>query len=340
MVYYRNRFCLVGDYLVSKFPNNIFGIVREDLMAVEKELYSIIQSPVDLVNDISVHLVQAGGKRLRPALYLLCARGGTPKKQSELLSMAVAIELIHMATLVHDDVIDNAATRRGRPTANARWGNHSSVLTGDYLFAKAFSSVTLGADKNMLRILTDVICTMCEGEIVQLKESYNSEQDEADYRLRVAQKTADFIAASCELGAISGGLDENDVIQVREYGYAIGMAFQITDDILDITASAEQLGKPVGNDLRQGIVTLPVIYALKTSPHCDELRSIITKQNMSDNDVKRGLEIVHQTDAIEYSYGQVNKYLQHARNILPVTLNSPVRESLLAVADFVGLRKY
>lgn len=323
---------------MSKFPNNIFGIVSEDLLAVEKELYSIIQSPVDLVNDIGVHLVQAGGKRIRPALYLMCARGGVPN-QAQLLPMAVAIELIHMATLVHDDIIDNAATRRGRPTANARWGNHSSVLTGDYLFAKAFSAIIL-AQKDMLKILTDVICNICEGEIVQLKEAFNANQNEADYRLRVAQKTADFIAASCELGAISGGLDEKSVIQVREYGYALGMAFQITDDILDITASAEQLGKPVGNDLRQGIVTLPAIYALKNSPHCDELRNIIINQNMSDDEVKRGLEIIHQTDAIEYSYGQVYAYLQHARNILPVTLNSSVRESLLAVADFVGLRKY
>lgn len=324
---------------MSKFPNNIFGIVQDDLAAVEKELYSIIQSPVDLVNDISVHLVQAGGKRLRPALYLLCARGATPN-QSELLPLAVAIELIHMATLVHDDVIDNAATRRGRPTANARWGNHSSVLTGDYLFAKAFSTVTAAADKNMLKILTDVISTMCEGEIVQLQEAFNPEQNEADYRLRVAQKTAEFIAASCELGALSGRMEHSEVAQLREYGYSIGMAFQITDDILDFTASAEQIGKPVGNDLRQGIVTLPVIYALKNSPDRAELRRIIVNQAMADDDVKRGLAIVQATDAIEYSYAQVHKYLQHARNSLPATLNGPVRQALLSVADFVGLRKY
>lgn len=254
--------------------------------------------------------------------------------------MAVAIELIHMATLVHDDVIDSAATRRGRPTANSRWGNHSSVLTGDYLWAKAFSTIASSADKSMLKILTDVISSMCEGEIVQLREAFNPEQDEADYRQRVAQKTADFIAASCELGALSGGLDEADVVQAREYGFALGMAFQITDDILDITASAEQLGKPVGNDLRQGIVTLPTIYALKTSFHRDELRNIIEKQNMSDEDVRRGLEIVHETDAVEYSYQQVSRYLQHARNSLPLTFRAPVREALLAVADFVGLRKY
>ncbi|WP_093796814.1 polyprenyl synthetase family protein [Sporomusa acidovorans] len=317
----------------------MFGIVQDDIDAVEKELYSVIQSPVDLVNDIGVHLIQAGGKRLRPALYLLCARGGNPSL-SELLPMAVAIELIHMATLVHDDVIDSAATRRGRPTANSRWGNHSSVLTGDYLWAKAFSTIASSADKSMLKILTDVISSMCEGEIVQLREAFNPEQDEADYRQRVAQKTADFIAASCELGALSGGLDEADVVQAREYGFALGMAFQITDDILDITASAEQLGKPVGNDLRQGIVTLPTIYALKTSFHRDELRNIIEKQNMSDEDVRRGLEIVHETDAVEYSYQQVSRYLQHARNSLPLTFRAPVREALLAVADFVGLRKY
>jgi len=325
---------------VSKFPNNIFGIVQDELVAIEKKLYSTIQSPVDLVNDIGRHLIQAGGKRLRPALYLLCARGGSSSNQAELLAMGVAIELIHMATLVHDDIIDNAATRRGRTTANARWGNHSSVLTGDYLFAKAFSTIAIAADKKMLKILVDVICTICEGEIVQLKEAFNADQDEADYRLRVAQKTADFVAASCELGALSAQMTESDIFQIREYGYAIGMAFQITDDILDFTASAEQIGKPVGNDLRQGIVTLPIIYALKNSPDRDELRSIVVKQSMTDNDVRRGLEIVNNTDAVEYSYGQVYQYLQHARAILPSTMNSDVRDSLLAVADFIGLRKY
>jgi len=325
---------------VNKFPNNIFGIVQDDLVAVEKALYSTIQSPVDLVNDIGGHLVQAGGKRLRPALYLLCARGGKPPDQEELLPMAVALELIHMATLVHDDVIDNASIRRGRPTANARWGNHSSVLTGDYLWAKAFSVIASGAKRNMLKILTDIIASMCEGEIVQLREAFNPDQDEADYRLRVAQKTANFIAASCELGALSGGLNDSDVVQVREYGYAIGMAFQITDDILDVTASAEQLGKPVGNDLRQGIVTLPTIYALKTSPFRDELRRIVIKQDMSDEDVRRGLTILRETDAIEYSYRQVDSYLQHGRNSLPTTLNATVRDALLSVADFVGMRNF
>ncbi len=339
MVYYRNRFCLVGDRIVSKFPNNIFDIVQADLVAVEKALYSTIQSPVDLVNDIGGHLVQAGGKRLRPALYLLCARGGNPDP-NELLPMAVALELIHMATLVHDDVIDNASIRRGRPTANSRWGNHSSVLTGDYLWARAFSSIASVAKPNMLKILTDIISSMCEGEIVQLQQAFNPNQDEADYRLRVAQKTADFIAASCELGALSGGLDERDVGQVREFGYAIGMAFQITDDILDITSSAEQLGKPVGNDLRQGIITLPTIYALKASAHRDELRNIVVNQNMTDDDVRRGLEILHDTDAVEYSYRQVDSYLQHGRNSLPTTLNEPVRQALLAVADFVGMREF
>lgn len=324
---------------MNKFPNDIFGIVRDDLATVEKALYSTIQSPVNLVNDIGGHLVQAGGKRLRPALYLLCARGGSPSPD-EMIPMAVALELIHMATLVHDDVIDNASTRRGYPTANSRWGNHSSVLTGDYLWARAFSAIATVANRNMLKILTDVIASMCEGEIVQLQEAFNPNQDEADYRLRVAQKTADFIAASCEIGALSGGLDDRDVTQVREYGYALGMAFQITDDILDITASAEQLGKPVGNDLRQGIITLPTIYALKTSVHRDELRNIVVKQNMSDDDVRRGLEILHDTDAVEYSYKQVDTYLKHARNSLPPALNEPVREALASVADFVGLRNF
>jgi heptaprenyl diphosphate synthase len=264
MVYYRNRFCLVGDKLVNKFPNDIFGIVRDDLATVEKALYSTIQSPVNLVNDIGGHLVQAGGKRLRPALYLLCAKGGDPS-QSEMIPMAVALELIHMATLVHDDVIDNASTRRGFPTANSRWGNHSSVLTGDYLWARAFSSIATVAKHNMLKILTDVIAGMCEGEIVQMQEAFNPNRDEADYRLRVAQKTADFIAASCELGALSGGLNDRDVAQVREYGYAIGMAFQITDDILDVVGDEKKLGKPIGSDVKNKKATYPSLVGLENS---------------------------------------------------------------------------
>jgi len=326
---------------VIKIVNNkpIFEIVKADLIKLEAELISVIHSPEKLITDMSKHLVEAGGKRLRPALYFMCAQNKVCDGE-KLMTVAVAIELIHMATLVHDDVIDNSAIRRGRPTANSCWGNHSSVLIGDYLFAKAFSLVATKVSNQMLKVLTDVICSMCEGEINQNRSTFNADQVEQDYLGRIAQKTADFIAASCELGALAANLSEKEVQDFREYGYCLGMAFQITDDILDITASSEQLGKPVGNDLRQGIVTLPVIYALENSVHSAELREIVKNPNMSEETIKRGLAIIHETEAIEYSYSRVAGYLKKARNIIPTSVDAESREAFTAVADFVGLRQY
>lgn len=319
--------------------NSMFEIIKNDLAQLEKELTSVIHSQVDLITDIGAHLVKAGGKRLRPALYLVCARSRSNDLKT-IMPMAIAIELIHMATLVHDDVIDEAATRRGRPTANACWGNYQSVLTGDYLFAKAFSVVAMQVDKSMLKVLTDVICSMCEGEIIQDKDTFNPDQSEEQYLKRIAKKTADFIAASCELGGLAAKLPSEDVEALRRYGYCIGMAFQITDDILDVTAPSEQIGKPAGNDLRQGIVTLPALYALKNSKDREELRRIVVNRDLNEEQIKRGLKIIHETDAIEYSYQRVADYLCEARNVLPPSIPVELKRCLLDVADFVGLRKY
>lgn len=319
--------------------SSIFSVVESDLALVETELLSVIQSPVETLSAIGSHLTKAGGKRLRPALYLLCAKNGCTDT-SQLMPVAVAIEMIHMATLVHDDVIDFAETRRGIPTANIRWGNHSAVLSGDFLFAKAFSLLASYGNPIILKNLTDVVCSLCEGEILQIKEGFNMNQAEADYLIRIGKKTADFIAVSSAIGGMSAGMDDGDVEALRQYGYSVGMAFQITDDILDYTASSQQLGKPAGNDLRQGIVTLPAIYAMNHSSGGEELRQIIGTRDINDTMLKRALTIVHSTEAIEYSYAQVGRYLEQARNVLPLTLNDEIRQNLLAVADFVGLRKY
>lgn len=317
----------------------MFETVKDDLVLLEEELLSVIQSPEKLITDISKHLVEAGGKRLRPALYFMCAKSQSCDVE-KIMPMAVAIELIHMATLVHDDVIDNAATRRGKPTASSCWGNHSSVLIGDFLFAKAFSLVANKVNNQMLKVLTDVICSMCEGEINQNRSTFCADQNESDYLGRIAQKTADFIAASCELGGLAINLSQEETQALRDYGYSLGMAFQITDDILDITASSEQIGKPVGNDLRQGIVTLPVIYALEHSAHRDELRELVQNKSMTEEQIKRGLEIIHQTDSIEYSYSRVADYLKRARSIIPATITGQHKQAFIDVADFVGLRNY
>ena len=317
-----------------------FDVIQADLAEVEQELLSTIKTPVSRAQDISAHLVQAGGKRLRPALYLLCARGGRRYDPVSSTALAVGLELIHMATLVHDDVIDNASTRRKRPTANVLWGNHQSVLTGDYLFAKAFSTISTHFENRVMKLLSEMVCALCEGEILQAAGAFDPEQTEDEYRVRVAKKTADFLAVSCQLGAMSAGMPPDDVQALWRYGYALGMAFQVTDDILDVTASAEQLGKPVGNDLRQGIITLPVIYALQHSSRREELRELILKQDLDDADVQRGLEIVHATDAVSYSYQEVNRYLDEARAALPGAVTPEAKDALLAVVDFIGARDY
>ena len=320
-------------------PVSMFGMIQNDLQQLETDMQSLLHSPVSTVNTIYMHLLQAGGKRLRPALYMLCARSKNPDTVPS-IGLAVAIELIHMATLVHDDVIDNAQVRRSLPTANTVWGNQVTVLAGDYLFAKAFSIIAAHADNTSLCKLTEVVCRICEGEIAQSRSAFDPEQTEEEYLERLAQKTADFIAVSCELGAMRAGYEPEVIAAMKQYGYAIGMAFQLTDDLLDVTASSEQIGKPAGNDLRQGILTLPMLYALRESEHREELRTLIISRDMTEEKIGRGLALVRQTDAIHYSNEKVREYLQQAKDILPATLEAGVRTSLLAVADFVGMRKY
>lgn len=319
--------------------SSFYTMIASDLLLVEKELLTVIQTPEDMLTQIGAHLTKAGGKRLRPALYLLCARLSKAPLVDP-IAVAAAIELIHMATLVHDDVIDNAATRRGIPTANVVWGNHPSVLAGDFLFAKAFSLVAAQGNSQIVSVLADVICSMCEGEIVQIKECFNSHQTEADYYARIAKKTADFIVGSIQCGAVTAGLSSGDIEALRIYGKGIGLAFQITDDILDFTASSKQLGKPAANDLRQGIITLPAIHAMMHSSHGQQLRDMIARRDMTDADIEQGLAIVHDAGSIEYAYSQVDRCLDEARRAVPASIDEITRRALWEVADLIGQRSY
>lgn len=317
----------------------MFDIVKEDLAALETAMFSAVACETGVVTEIGAHLIAAGGKRLRPALYFLAVRCGKARSESGILPLALALEMVHMATLMHDDVIDRADLRRGIPTANAKWGNQIAVLSGDYFFAKAFSLVARNYnDPQVIAILSDVICDLSEGELAQNQSAFAMPEGEADYYGRIAKKTANFIAASCQLGAIVAGLGERSVQALRRYGYAIGMAFQITDDILDIVATEKQIGKPVGNDMLEGIVTLPVIRALAVSDHAAELRELIAGRSLDRKALARALHLVHATDAVEYSYHKVGCYLQEAKNALPPALPADVRAAFEAVAGFVAAR--
>ena len=319
----------------------MFDLIKQDLEALEKQLLEAVKSPVELVTEIGTHLVTAGGKRLRPAMYFLAARCGKSYNLDRAIHLAVALEMIHMASLVHDDVIDNADTRRGKATANARWGNQLSILSGDYLFANAFylvASNNYGTRVNTQ--LARLICDLSAGEIIQNKEIYTACCDVDEYYERIAWKTANFIAVSCQLGGDVAGLDEKFIDALYEYGYCIGMAFQLTDDLLDLTSDTEKLGKPAGNDILQGIATLPTIRALSVSPDKDELMNIVTNRNMTDADVARAIEIVKASDGIEFTKAKVEEFLDRARKVLPEEMPAEIREAYLMAADFIGGREF
>ncbi|MDR1701885.1 MAG: polyprenyl synthetase family protein [Sporomusaceae bacterium] len=323
--------------------NTYLQIIQPEMALVEQELLSIVQSPVKLLSNIGEHLIKAGGKRLRPALYFLCAYDGAVKDklvfEAKILPMAASLELIHMATLVHDDVIDNATSRRGEPTANVYWNNRNTILAGDYFLAKALSYITPSASKQEFNILTDMISELCEGEINQQYNAFNPQQSEADYEKRIFQKTANFISAVCELGALAGKYADVHIEALKQYGNYLGMAFQITDDILDIIATEEELGKPAGHDIGQGVVTLPVIRALETGAQCLKLKELISNHDISGEQIKEALDIIRSGDAVEYSYAKVSAYLEKARAVIPDILSGEVRTALLNITEFVEIRR-
>ena len=319
----------------------MFDVIKQDLEVLNEGLIEAVSSPVELVNEVGTHLVTAGGKRIRPALCLLAAHGGNVFSLDKVLPLAEALELIHTASLVHDDVIDDADTRRGEPTANAKWDNQVAILSGDYIFARAFSLVAAGGYGDYVsKRLAELVCNLSVGEIIQDHTVYQAVKDLDNYYSRIQKKTADFLEICCELGALVGGMAKDDAAKLAEYGHCIGMAFQITDDVLDIMQTSEQIGKPAGNDIRQGIVTLPVIHALQVGPAGAELEEIVTNPEMTDAMVERALEIVRATDGVDMAMAKADEYLDRARNVLPESLPAEIREAFVMVADFIGDRDF
>ncbi|MHB8917888.1 MAG: polyprenyl synthetase family protein, partial [Desulfocucumaceae bacterium] len=250
------------------------------------------------------------------------------------LPLAVALELIHMATLVHDDVVDSSMTRRNIPTVKAMWGNKISTHLGDYLFGKSLKLIAWYGDSVIARVLADTSVKMCEGEIHQLASTKNTNQTVRDYFYRIKRKTALLISASCQLGAAACGAPVSIQSQLRRYGHCIGIAFQITDDILDLVADQKQLGKPIGSELRQGIVTL------KHSPHRDSLAKIVSRDEKSPDEVDEACRMVISCGGVDYSNKVVQKYVNSAREQLKGLPDIPARRTLDTVAGFIGVRKF
>ncbi len=264
----------------------LFSCVAEDLERVEELLAAETRSDVGAVREISGHTLLAGGKRLRPALALLAARvAGRAYPADRVEAAAAAAEMIHMATLMHDDVVDASPQRRGKPTASALWGNGITVLTGDYLLAKSISLLAHNDDNlHVVRVFSDVTVAMAEGEVLQAAVARDLEITPSTYEEIIDRKTARFLAGCCETGAMLGGADAGERDGLRAYGYQLGLAFQIADDLLDFVGDSRKTGKPLGTDLRDGRVTLPLIHTLQVADAEDRtlLRATLSGADLSD----------------------------------------------------------
>ncbi|TWI58854.1 heptaprenyl diphosphate synthase component II [Halalkalibacter nanhaiisediminis] len=319
---------------------DIYMKFQSDIAVIEKELEATVQARHDVLKQASTHLLKAGGKRIRPVFVLLSAKFGH-YDINVLKHAAVPLELIHMASLVHDDVIDDADLRRGKKTINSQWDNRVAMYTGDYIFAKAVETSTFFDNPEIHQILSNAIVEMSIGEIEQIRDQYNWEQNFRIYLRRIKRKTALLIAVSCELGALAAGADRHIQRQLSIFGYNVGMSFQITDDILDFVGTEKQLGKPAGGDLRQGNVTLPALYAMHHQPEVKSLiQDILGNEYPEHADVTPILDAINKSGGIEYSLSISDRYLQKAYHALESLPETEAKTYLLEIAAYIGERKF
>jgi octaprenyl-diphosphate synthase len=318
----------------------IFDLVRTDLEKVEREIGLESVASVEAINYINQYL-QGGGKRLRPILVLLSGRL-FGEVNPGLIRMAAVVEMIHTATLVHDDVIDLAKTRRGRPSINVVWGNHTSVLAGDWLYMQAFQIALRERNFPTLDLLINLTQMMVEGELLQLEWIGQIGVTEADYMELIDRKTASLFSACARLGAISVGAGEAAEARLGEYAWNLGVAFQLVDDILDFTSREKILGKPVGNDLREGKVTLPLICALEAADAEERklVETVLADGNYDQVPFSKILHILNRHRGIERAQERAESFTQKARAIIAEFPESPYQRALAAVTDLVTARDH
>jgi octaprenyl-diphosphate synthase len=314
----------------------IFDLVRDDLALVEDELSRQSSVAFEPVAEITSYLLGGGGKRLRPALLLLC-NGYAGKRSPGAIRLAAVVELLHSATLIHDDVIDSAATRRGRPSANSRWGNHRSVLAGDWLYMQSFQMALEERNFRILDILIDLTQKMVEGELLQLEKIGRIDVTE-DEALRLATyKTACLFSGCARLGGALGGLTGAEEETLADYGRYAGLAFQLVDDLLDFTASAEKLGKPVLSDLKEGKVTLPLIYAMENGHR--EAREMVARvlEEKEFDSVKPEtlVTLVQDCGALDRARNLAHDYARRAKECLNGHGESEYGRALATLPDFI-----
>jgi heptaprenyl diphosphate synthase len=313
-----------------------FAPVRPSLDAVEAYIERGLSESGLALGEMGKHLLLSGGKRLRPALVLLCGGlfGGDTER---MVPVAAACEIIHMATLVHDDLIDCSEVRRGVPSVHAKWGAPASVLVGDHLFAKGFSILAAQGDPAIVRLMSDVVSRTCAGEIEQLRSLWRLDITEATYLERVYAKTGYFIEECCRMGALLGRASPSQTAAVAGYGAEVGTCFQLVDDLLDLTASERVLGKPTGSDLRTGVFTLPVVWAL-SGPYGGDLRALLERRPFGDEQVRAVREVLRVSGALDYAARAALAMARRAQGNLEGLPGSVHRDVLYALAEDLAHR--
>ena len=317
--------------------STIYAPIQEELNQVEDRLRSVSQVDSPYLSELLDYSLRSTGKRIRPMLALLSGKFYDYNPE-HVLTMATAVEILHTATLVHDDAIDNSLMRRGRPTVFKLWGEEKAVLLGDYLFAEAGALTASTHNIRAIKLFAHTLKTISSGELNQAYSAFNLEQDRPRYFQRVAQKTASLFSMSTESGAALSQAPEESIQVLIEYGYNLGIAFQIVDDILDFIGTEEELGKPTGSDLAQGTLTLPAIFLLERYPEDNPVKRLFNNQEDKEN-IELAIEMIRNSSITQECYQVASDYcLKACRNLKLLPANAS-RQSLFDVADYIIERK-
>ena len=315
---------------------DVWEAFRPELNEVEAQIQKHLDSHAPLINTVADHILSSGGKRIRPLLLILSARlFGYPEKADLLLGSLV--EFIHTATLLHDDVLDEADIRRGEKTARRIWGNHASILVGDYLYSQAMALIASFHNHDINEIMADACRKMAEGEVLQLCANSQPNLTETAYLKIVEYKTAILVAASCKVGAIIGRASPEEQMALYRFGYNLGMAFQLADDRLDYSADHARLGKSLGQDIRQGMITLPLIHLLQTCSASEQtwLREKIVSHSVDDQELELILSMMKQQGSLAYSTMRARQYIEASALDLVAFPESPAKRSLAIVSAYM-----
>jgi geranylgeranyl pyrophosphate synthase len=322
--------------------SHLFAGIQPDLDVVDITFEQRATSGLPILNSASMHALGSPGKRLRTALTLFSGKMKT-YRFDKLLPLSVAFEMVHLATLIHDDIVDNAKTRRGNPTVNSLWGDNIAILLGDYYFAKTAGLIADINDNRIDHLFSDTVATVCEGTILEIMTAGRIDLTLENYYEKISHKTACLIAACCKGGAIVSSASDEEIELLDEYGQNLGIAFQIIDDVLDYTQDKATIGKPAGNDLRQGMVTLPLIYALQEQPkngNHQQVHNLLNGTSQSDEDIRAVIEWVTLGQGVKRSIEDAHAYGGKARAALYQFPPSPDREVLDELIDFVVARDH